>query len=113
MLSNIEKYARTMTISPGARIDDGKIHMTLVKPMSGIKSIIAAVCVIPGWHQRFKQIDGLTCEEISVELLDDAFAQEDGEVVRYTRGTTFNLSIERQALSVLAASPASSNGSSS
>jgi len=113
MFSNIEKYARTMTISPGAKVDDGKIHVTLVKPMSGLKTIIVAVCLIPGWHQRFKQIDGLTCDEISVELLDDAFAQEDGEVYRYTRGTTFKLSIERQALSVLASSPASSNGSSS
>lgn len=112
MLSNIEKYARNMTISPGAKVDDGKIHVTLVKPMSGIKSLIAAVCVIPGWHQRFKQVDSLTCDEISVELLDDAYAQEDGEVYHYPRGTTVKLSIDRQALSVLASSPAQSNGSS-
>lgn len=105
MLSNIERYARTFLISPGAKIDDGKIHVTLVKPMSGIKSLLAAVCVNWGQHRRFKQVSDFTCDEVDVELLDDIYAQEDGEVFHYLQGTRFHLAVERQALNVLAASP--------
>ena len=112
MLSNIDKYARTFHISPGARPDDGKIHVTVVKPMSGLKSIIAAVCVMPALHTRFKQIDAFTCEDVDVELFDDLYSQEDGEVFFYPRGTRFHLSLEKQALNVLAATPAGANGSS-
>lgn len=112
MLSNIDKYGRTFHISPGARPDDGKIHVTVVKPMGGLKSIIVAACVIPALHTRFKQVDSFTCEEVDVELFDDLYSQEDGEVFRYPRGTTFHLSLEKQALNVLAATPSGANGSS-
>jgi diacylglycerol kinase (ATP) len=111
MLSNVESYGQNFKIAPGARPDDGKIHVSIVKPMSGIKSLIAATCLIWGWHLKFKQIDGLTCEEATVELLDDAWTQEDGEVYFYPRGTIFHLGIERQVLNVLA-STSHSNGSS-
>jgi len=112
MLSNIESYGQNFKIAPGARPDDGKIHVSLVKPMGGLKSIIVAVSLIWGWHLKFKQVDGTTCEEADIELFDDAWAQEDGEVYFYPRGTKFHLSLERQALNVLAANPARSNGSS-
>jgi diacylglycerol kinase (ATP) len=112
MMSNIDRYARTMTISPGASPDDGKIHVTLVKPMSGLKSILAAAMLTLGWHFKMKQVDGFTCDEVEVEILDDLYAQEDGEVYSYPRFTKFKLSLERQALNVLAASEISSNGSS-
>jgi len=112
MLSNIESYGQNLKIAPGARPDDGKIHVALIKPMSGLKSLMAAICLIWGLHQRFKQVDCVTCEEADVELLDDTWAQEDGEVVFYPRGTKFHLAIERQVLNVLAASAVSSNGSS-
>ncbi|MHB8896307.1 MAG: diacylglycerol/lipid kinase family protein [Candidatus Geothermincolia bacterium] len=113
MLSNIESYGQNLKIAPGARPDDGKIHVSLIKPMSGIKSLTAAIFLIWGWHTKFKQVNGATCEEADVELFDDAWAQEDGEVVFYPRGTKFHLSIERQVLNVLASSPVSPNGSGS
>jgi diacylglycerol kinase (ATP) len=112
MLSNIESYAQNLKIAPGARPDDGKIHVTIAKPMSGIKSIAAVVAMLWGQHRRFKNVDSIICEEADIELLDDAWAQEDGEVAFYPRGTTFHLSVERQVLNVLAASAVSSNGSS-
>lgn len=107
--SNIESYGQNFKVAPGARPDDGKIHIALVKPMGGLKSIIAAVSMTWGWHFRFKQVDSITCDRAEIEVFDDVWAQEDGEVFFYPRGTKFTLSIERQVLNVLAAS---SNGSS-
>jgi diacylglycerol kinase (ATP) len=109
MLANIESYGQNLRIAPGARPDDGKIHVTIAKPMSGVKSIAAVVAMLWGKHQRFKMVESITCEEAEVELLDDAWAQEDGEVFFYPSGTKFRLGMERQVLNVLASH---SNGSS-
>lgn len=112
MLANIDRYARTMLISPGAKLDDGKIHVTLVKQMPAIKSLLVACLVTWGWHYKFKKVDGLSCDQVEIQVLDDVYAQEDGEVFAYPRGTTFKLTLDRNALNVLAAGPVSPNGSS-
>lgn len=101
--ANIETYGQNLKVAPGARPDDGTIHIALVKPMSGLKSLIAALSMIWGLHFRFKQVERIICDSAEIEMLDDVWAQEDGEVFFYPRGTRFKLSVDRQVLNVLAA----------
>ena len=103
--ANISKYARSFKIAPGAKPDDGKLYMTVIKPMSGIKSLVAALSVTWGLHSRFKAVHTFTCENAEIELMDDIYAQEDGEVILYPSGTRFRISIERGAINVLSGHP--------
>lgn len=101
MVSNIDQYARTFKIAPGAQADDGKMYVTIAKPMSAPTTFAAAMSIQVGQHHRFKQVNVFECDAIEVELMDDAFSQEDGEVYFYPRGTTFKISLELEALNVV------------
>ncbi len=101
MVANIDQYARTFKIAPGAQADDGKMYVTVAKPMGFIKTFIAAMSIQIGQHHRFKQVNTFECDAIEVELNDDAYSQEDGEVYFYPRGTSFKISLEPEALNVV------------
>jgi diacylglycerol kinase (ATP) len=107
MVSNIDQYARTFKIAPGAQPDDGKLYVTLAKPMSMPKTFAAAMSIQLGLHDRFKQVSVFDCQHFEMELLDDAYSQEDGEVYFYPRGTTFNITLDNQALDVITPTGAS------
>lgn len=100
MIANISQYARTFKIAPGAQPDDGKLHVTIAKPMSMPKTFVVAMSIQLGMHGRFKQVNTFTCEEVELEILDDLYSQEDGEVFFFPRGSKLHISLERQALSV-------------
>ncbi len=101
MFANISVYGKNLMIAPGARPDDGKIYVTIVKPISGLRAFIAALLLLKGLHTRMPGIEFVVCEKASVELLEDAYAQEDGELLFYPGGTKFDISIDRGALNVL------------
>jgi diacylglycerol kinase (ATP) len=107
MIANIEQYARTFKIAPGATPDDGLLHVVLVKPMRMPIAFIAAMLMQLGQHRRFKQVSTFTCVEADVELFDDMYSQEDGDVYFYPRGTKFHVSVEAKALDVI--TPLSTN----
>lgn len=111
MVANIAQYARTFRIAPGAQPDDGKLHVTLVEGMSMPVTFAAAMSVQLGQHRRFKKVSVFDCREVELELLDDAYSQEDGEVFFYPRGTTFKITIDDQALNVVTPSRATAGRS--
>jgi diacylglycerol kinase (ATP) len=111
MFSNINKYGRNLLIAPGARLDDGKIYVTVAKPMSAPVALGAALSMVLGKHDRFPKVSTLCCEEADIELLDDVYSQEDGEVFLYPRGTNFHISLEHAAINVLCGPAVGSNGS--
>lgn len=104
--ANISTYGRSFRVAPGARPDDGKLYVVIARPMSGIRALTAALMMQIGWHTRMPGVESYTCEEADIELLDDLYGQEDGEVVFYPRGTHFHMTIERQALNVLSTTQA-------
>lgn len=103
MFSNIATYGRNLNIAPGARIDDGKLYVTVARPMNAFYAFFAGLLVLRGQHSKARTVNTYVCSEVEIELLDDINAQEDGEVYSYPKGTTIRLSIERGALNVLAA----------
>ena len=108
MLSNINRYGRNLLIAPGATLDDGNIYVTLVKPMNLLKTFVAGLLLLKGMHRKMPGVESYVCSEAEIELLDDVYAQEDGEVYFYPAGTRIKLSVERKALNVLSASTAES-----
>ncbi len=111
MVANISQYARTFKVAPGAQPDDGKLHVTFVKPMSMPKTFLAAMSVQLGIHDRFKKVSVFDCDEFDLELHEDMYSQEDGEVYFYPRGTSFHITLEPQALNVLVPPGSKTGGS--
>lgn len=105
MLSNIDRYGHDLLVAPGAQPDDGKIHGVIAKPMGTIRAVTSGLLLVKGMHARMSTVLTFDCEEVQVELLDDIYGQEDGEVFFYPRGTVFNLSMEKSAINVLSPSP--------
>jgi diacylglycerol kinase (ATP) len=109
MVANIEQYARTFKIAPGAMPDDGLLHVVLVKPMRMPIAFVAAMLMQFGQHKRFKQVSTFTCRELDLELFDDVYSQEDGDVYFYPRGTKFRISVDPKVLDVITPLPANSH----
>jgi diacylglycerol kinase family enzyme len=105
MFSNINKYGRSFRIAPRAQIDDGNIYMTIVKPMNIFRTFTAGLLLMAGLHNKMPGVESLVCKDAEIEVLDDVYTQEDGEVYFYPKGTTITLSLERKAINVLASSP--------
>ena len=102
IFSNINRYGRNLLIAPDARPDDGKIHIAIAKPMNAAKAFVTGLMLLKGKHGRMSTVEMSTCESVDVDILDDLYAQEDGEVYFYPRGTKIHLSVEPQALNVIA-----------
>lgn len=100
VFTNIETYGQNFKWAPGASVDDGFIHVILVKPMGTVRAVFNSLLILKGLHTRLSRFIIMKCNEAEVELLDDVYTQEDGEVFFYPSGTKIKLSIEKNALSV-------------
>jgi len=99
VFGNAPLYARFVWWMPEARMDDGLIDMSALRPMSPI----------PAWYllmrsanreYRSDRILREVAEEFTIELLEEAYVQVDGEVYKYKQGEVVNLSVARKALRV-------------
>jgi diacylglycerol kinase family enzyme len=80
-------------------MDDGLIDMSALRPMSPI----------PAWYllmrsanreYRSDKILRVAAEEFTIELMEEAYVQVDGEVYKYKQGEVVHLSVARKALRV-------------
>lgn len=111
MFANVNRYGHNFLIAPGAKPDDGRIYGTIAKPMSVPVAFVSGLLLLKGKHTRMPAVECFNCDSADIEVLEDVYAQEDGEVCFYPAGTRFRVSVERGALNVLTASPSAANGS--
>jgi diacylglycerol kinase (ATP) len=99
VFGNAPLYARFVWWMPDARMDDGLIDMSALRPISPI----------PAWYllmrssnreYRSDKILRVASEEFTIELLEEAYVQVDGEVYKYKQGEVVHLSVARKALRV-------------
>lgn len=99
VFGNAPLYARFVWWMPEARMDDGLIDMSALRPMSPI----------PAWYllmrsanreYRSDKILRVAAEEFTIELMEEAYVQVDGEVYKYKQGEVVHLSVARKALRV-------------
>ncbi len=111
MFANINRFGQNLLIAPGAKPDDGRIYGTIVRPMSVPVAFLSGLLLLKGKHDMMPAVECFNCESADIEVLEDIYAQEDGEVCFYPAGTSFRISVEHGALNVLTASPSAANGS--
>jgi len=99
VFGNSPLYARYVWWMPEAKMDDGLLNMSALRPMSPL----------PAWFLLFKCFNrDFRSDKIlydvspwyNVELLEETFLQIDGEVYRYDAGETLSISVVPNALSV-------------
>jgi len=111
MFANINQYGQNLLIAPGAKPDDRRLYGTIARPMKIPAAFMSGLLLLKGKHTRMPAVESFDCDSADIEVLEDVYAQEDGEVYFYPAGTSFHVSIERGALNVLTASPSEANGS--
>ena len=99
VFGNAPLYARFVWWMPEAKMDDGLIDMSALRPMSPV----------PAWYLLMRsanreymsdKILRVAAEQFTIELLEEAYVQVDGEVYKYKQGEIVNLSVASKALRV-------------
>lgn len=97
---NAGSYGRYMKIMPQARMDDGVIDLATFRPMNRFKGLFLFSLSTMGKHTWASEMDQYSGEEITIECLDDVYAQFDGEVVIFPRGERLEMKVEPLAITV-------------
>lgn len=101
-VQNGQTYGGGFKVCPQARINDGVLDICIAHPpLNPLGATGIFVLAKEGFHTGFKQLEFLQTRSLHLEFEEPLPAQIDGEVLR---GTSFNISVERAALRVLAPS---------
>lgn len=99
VFGNAPLYGRYVWFMPDARMNDGMLNMSGLRPMSPIPAwSLLMKCMNEDFHSDKILYD--QSERFHIELKEDAFVQIDGEVYRYDEGEQLDLSVVRNALRV-------------
>lgn len=102
LISKIDQYGRSFKVAPGAKLDDGKLYVTLMSEAGLAKTLLGTGLLLFGKHGSLKSISRFECTELELEIWDDAYSQENGDVFLYPSGTKLRISVEPQAINVFA-----------
>lgn len=101
-IQNGQTYGGGFKVCPQARIDDGMLDICVANPpLTTVSALALFVRAKEGLHKNAKQIEFHKTHSVHVEFDEQVPAQIDGEVLL---GTSFDVSVERKALRVLAPS---------
>lgn len=107
-VQNGRTYGGGFKVCPEARMDDGVLDICIAHPpLSPLAATGIFTLAKEGFHTGFKQLEFLRTKSLHLEFEEPLPAQIDGELLR---GTSFNISVERAALRVLAPSGHSFGG---
>ncbi len=99
VFGNAPLYGRFVWFMPDARMDDGVLNMSALRPMSPVPAwTLLMKCMQEGFHSDKIIYD--RSERFTIELLEDTFLQVDGEVYKYDKDERVELSVARKALRV-------------
>lgn len=99
VFGNAPLYARYVYWMPDAKVDDGILNMSALRPMSPLP---AWFLFMKCFRQDYKSDKVLydASERFIIELLEESFIQVDGEVYKYAAGERLELSVDRKAITV-------------
>jgi diacylglycerol kinase (ATP) len=97
---NAGSYGRYMKMMPGASMDDGELDVAVFLPMLKLKGLLLFALSTIGKHTWASEMNLYSAREITIECLDDVYAQFDGEVVVFPRGERLKMKVEPLAISV-------------
>jgi diacylglycerol kinase (ATP) len=97
---NAGSYGRYMKMMPDAEMDDGEIDLVTFELMNKAKALLLFGLSMAGRHTWARQMEAYEAKRLTIECLDDVYAQFDGEASVFPRGEVLNMSVEPQAIRV-------------
>lgn len=97
---NAGSYGRYMKMMPEAQMDDGEINLVVFEQMSKAKVLLLFGLSFIGKHTWARQMEEYEARKITIECLEDVYAQFDGEVQIFPRGEVLRNAVEPMALAV-------------
>jgi diacylglycerol kinase (ATP) len=99
VFGNAPLYGRFVYWMPEAKMDDGIINMSALRPMSPLPAwYLLMRCFNPDFRSDRVLYDA--SERFTVELREESFLQVDGEVYKYGGGERLDITVARKALRV-------------
>jgi diacylglycerol kinase family enzyme len=93
-------YGRYMKMMPGASMDDGEIDLATFFPMNKLKALFFFALLTIGKHTWSRDFGRYSARDITIECLNDVYAQFDGEVVVFPEGERLEMKVEPLAMTV-------------
>ncbi|MBN2169230.1 MAG: diacylglycerol kinase family lipid kinase [Actinobacteria bacterium] len=97
---NAGDYGRYMNMIPEARMDDGIINLVTADMMNQFKALLLFLLSFCAWHRWARELTFYSGTEMVIECMDDVYAQFDGEVVTYDKGSILDMKVEPLVLKV-------------
>lgn len=97
---NAGSYGRYVKMMPDARMDDGMINLAAFLPMNRFKVLLLFGLSTMGKHTWAREMSSYCGKSLTVECLDDVYAQFDGEVRIFPASTRLEMEAEPLAISV-------------
>ncbi|MCG2794805.1 MAG: hypothetical protein L6427_02855 [Actinomycetia bacterium] len=99
VFGNAPLYGRYVYWMPDAKMDDGILNMSALRPMSPAPAwILLMRCFKKGYHSEKIIYDA--SERFAIDLVEESFLQVDGEVYKYNSGKRLDVSVVPGALKV-------------
>jgi len=97
---NAGSYGRYMKMMPQAEMDDGVINLATFDMMNRFKALLLFGMSTAGKHTWASQMNEYDARDMVIECVDDVYAQFDGEVSVFTKGTVLDMKVEPEAMTV-------------
>jgi diacylglycerol kinase (ATP) len=97
---NAGSYGRYMRMMPKALMDDGLLDMAVFLPMNRFKALLLFGMSTMGRHTWAREMSQYNAENITIECLDDVYAQFDGEVVIFPAEERLDMTVKPGAIRV-------------
>jgi YegS/Rv2252/BmrU family lipid kinase len=79
--ANSRSYGGGFRIAPGARIDDGRLELCLIRSTSLLRAALLAPRVFAGTHRGLREVSLVACEEFRLETAPPLRIEADGEPI--------------------------------
>ncbi|MDD5448361.1 MAG: diacylglycerol kinase family protein [Actinomycetota bacterium] len=99
VFGNCPLFARYVYWMPDAKVDDGIINMSALTSVSPLPGFMIFLGAFRKGYKSDKLIYDAS-EHFKLEFLEESFMQVDGEVYKYDKGETIDMSVARKALKV-------------
>lgn len=102
-VSNIPFYGGAFRLAPGARLDDGRLDLVLLRDAGRLRTLRFAFEVLRGAHVHSRDVIARPVREVVLRAPAGAAAQVDGDLCR--QRLPVNVRLARERLAVLAPEP--------
>ncbi len=97
--ANIKQLGNNAYIAPRADVRDGKLNVTLIKPMGVFAGVRTGLTLFLKQINRIKYTETFECEKLKLELPPETPFHYDGEPIRI--GTEVEIEVVKQGLTVI------------